>query len=97
MRILRLFYEFPPLGDGGSNVLFDLSSELARLGHEIDVATMGYRPPPKQEQANSVNMYRLPSIRKTKTIFHTSEIAVSSAACRYDQLYRNVTNVQYTE
>jgi hypothetical protein len=40
MRILMLCYEFPPLGGGGSKVVYGLSKELVRLGHEVDIVIM---------------------------------------------------------
>lgn len=74
MKILTLCYEFPPLGGGGAKVVYGLTSELARLGHEIDVITMGFKDLPKLEVVNGVNIYRAPSIRKKQEICHTEEM-----------------------
>lgn len=76
MRILTLCYEYPPIGGGGSAVVYGLSRELARLGHEIDIVTMGYRNLPKREQIDGVNIFRLPTVRKHKSICHSHEMAL---------------------
>jgi glycogen synthase len=54
MHILMLSYEFPPLGGGGAKVVFGLSKELVRLGHDVDVVTMGFRGLPKHEKVNLI-------------------------------------------
>ena len=42
MKILLVSYEFPPVGGGGSRVVAGLAGELAALGHDVDVVTMGW-------------------------------------------------------
>jgi len=74
MRILTLSYEFPPLGGGGARVVEGLSRELVRLGHEVDVVTMGFPGLPDYEEMKGVNVYRLASIRKRTDICHTREM-----------------------
>lgn len=68
MNILMLSYEFPPLGGGGGNVVYGLSRELVRLGHTVDLVTMGFRGLPRREQVNGVNIHRVPCIRKKESI-----------------------------
>jgi len=68
MKILMPCYEFPPLGGGGAKVVFGLSKELVRLGHEVDVVTMGFRGLPKHEMVNGVNVYRVPCIRRNVSL-----------------------------
>ena len=74
MRILTLSYEYPPLGGGGAKVVFGLSRELARLGHEIDIVTMGYGDLARQESSGGVAIHRLRQTRRDNTICHTSEM-----------------------
>jgi glycosyltransferase involved in cell wall biosynthesis len=74
MRILTLSYEYPPLGGGGAKVVFGLSRELARLGHEIDIVTMGYGDLARQESSDGVTIHRLRQTRRDNIICHTSEM-----------------------
>lgn len=74
MRILTLSYEYPPLGGGGAKVVFGLSRELARLGHEIDIVTMGYGDLPSREEAEGVTIHRLRQTRRDNKICHTTEM-----------------------
>lgn len=43
LNILMLNYEFPPLGGGASPVSYEIAKGYARLGHSVDVVTMGYK------------------------------------------------------
>jgi glycosyltransferase involved in cell wall biosynthesis len=63
MKILMLCYEFPPLGGGAGQMVYGLSTTLAKLGHQVDVVTMGYRGLGSREQTDGVQVYRLPCIR----------------------------------
>ena len=63
MRILMLSYEFPPLGGGGAKVVYGLSQELVRVGHAVDLVTMGFKGLPGYEKVNGVHVYRVPFIR----------------------------------
>jgi glycosyltransferase involved in cell wall biosynthesis len=74
MRILTLCYEYPPLGGGGAKVVFGLSRELARLGHEIDIVTMGYGTLERQERSGGITVHRLRPIRRDNIVCHTSEM-----------------------
>ena len=69
-----LSYEFPPLGGGGAKVVYGLTKEMATLGHEVDVVTMGFRELPKQERLNGVNIYRVPCLRTRESICSTPEM-----------------------
>ena len=75
MKILMLCYEFPPLGGGGAKVVSGLSRELVRLGHKVDVVTMGFRGLPKHEKVNGVNVYRVPCLRKNESLCNPIEMA----------------------
>ncbi len=74
MRILKLCYEFPPVGGGGSKVVFGLSKELSRLGHKIDIVTMGFRDLPDHERIENLDIYRLRSARKHQHMCNTIEM-----------------------
>jgi len=74
MRVLTLSYEYPPLGGGGAKVVRGLARQLAKLGHEVDVFTMGYPGLPGFENTDGVNVYRHPSIRKRTDICHMHEM-----------------------
>jgi len=74
LRILMVSYEYPPLGGGGAKVVYGLSKELVRLGHEVDIVTMRFRGLPKYESINGVNVYRVPSIRTRESICNTPEM-----------------------
>ena len=63
MRILMLCYEFPPVGGGGARVVYGLSKELVRLGHKVDLITMGFRGLPGHERVHGVEVYRVPCLR----------------------------------
>lgn len=64
MRILMLSYEYPPLGGGGSRVVAGLSAELVRLGHAVDLVTMGFRGLPAREEIGGVRVHRVPCLRR---------------------------------
>lgn len=69
-----LCFEFPPLGGGGSKVVYGLSKEIVKLGHQIDLVTMGYNNLPKFEQVNGVNVHRVACIRKEMALCTTFEM-----------------------
>lgn len=90
-----LSYEFPPLGGGGAGVVYGLSTELARRGHEVDVVTMGYKGLPRRERIAGVEVHRVPCVRLRETYCTMAEQAtyVSTALpyalwlvrkCRHD-------------
>ena len=66
MRILTLSYEFPPIGGGGATSTFNLTRNLVRLGHDVDVVTMGYHDAPSQQLLDGVQVYRVPCFRRRK-------------------------------
>lgn len=74
MRILQLNYEYPPLGGGASPVTKSLSEELVRLGHAVDVVTMGFKGLKQKEEINGVTVYRVPSIRSQQGVCQTHEM-----------------------
>jgi glycosyltransferase involved in cell wall biosynthesis len=84
MRILMLNYEYPPLGGGASPVTKSLSEELVKLGHTVDVVTMGFKGSKWKEEINGVTIYRVPSIRKEQGVCQTHEmLSYCYSACRF--------------
>lgn len=75
MKILTLCYEFPPLGGGGSKVVAGLTGELVRLGHTVDLVTMGYGQLPRQESVQGVTVYRVPCLRRSSSVSSPHELA----------------------
>jgi glycosyltransferase involved in cell wall biosynthesis len=70
LKILQLSYEYPPVGGGGSRVVFGLSRELAARGHEVHVVTMKFRGHPRREDRAGVAVHRVPCVRRSA--FHCS-------------------------
>ncbi|MCA9485852.1 MAG: glycogen/starch synthase, partial [Nanoarchaeota archaeon] len=73
LRILMLNYEFPPLGGGASPVSYEISKGLVKLGHRVDVVTMGYRDLEQVEKKEGINVYRVKCMRSKKEICHPWE------------------------
>jgi glycosyltransferase involved in cell wall biosynthesis len=74
MRILTLSYEFPPLGGGGAKVVYGLTKELVKRGHQVDLVTMGFRGLPKFENVNGMNVHRVSCIRTKESVCYTPEL-----------------------
>jgi glycosyltransferase involved in cell wall biosynthesis len=74
MRIIMLNYEYPPLGGGASPVSYELAKGYVKLGHSVDVVTMGFKGLPKYEIKDGVRIYRVPCIRSKKEICHPHEM-----------------------
>jgi hypothetical protein len=72
-RILMLNYEFPPLGGGASPVSYELAKGYVKLGHSVDVVTMGFKGLPDYEKKDGINIYRVPCWRTKKEICHPWE------------------------
>ncbi|MBQ1333703.1 MAG: glycosyltransferase family 4 protein [Lachnospiraceae bacterium] len=67
MKILSLNYEYPPLGGGAGALSEDLNRQLAAAGHRVCVVTMYYPGLPKHEVKDSVEIFRIPCIRRNKS------------------------------
>ena len=79
-----LNYEYPPLGGGASPVTKSLAEELVKLGHTVDVVTMGFKGLKRKEEINGVTIYRVPSIRKEQGVCQTHEmLSYCYSACRF--------------
>ncbi|MFH2002743.1 MAG: glycosyltransferase family 4 protein [Planctomycetota bacterium] len=95
MRILVVNYEFPPLGGGGAPVCYCLSRELVRLGHHVDVVTMGFNGLDPFEVVEGIHVYRVPCIRHKAEICHTYEM-ISFAVGALPVARRLVRENRYT-
>ena len=67
MRILTLSYEFPPIGGGGAGVVRGLAAELVKLGHSVDVVTMGFRGLPDEEVVDGIRVRRIDCARRSES------------------------------
>src|SRR5687767_3639788 len=67
MRILTLSYEFPPIGGGGGGVVKGLAAELVKMGHAVDVVTMGFRGLPGEETVDGIRVHRVDCARRSES------------------------------
>ena len=74
LKILKLCYEYPPMGGGGSRVVQGLSQELVRLGYSIDLVTMGYKGLLPREHQGDFFIRRVPCIRTNPIVCHSPEM-----------------------
>ncbi|MFC1662959.1 glycosyltransferase family 4 protein [Patescibacteria group bacterium] len=72
-KILVLNYEFPPLGGGASPVSYEIAKGYARLGHQVDVITMGFKNIPRFEIKDNINIYRVRCWRSKKEMCYPHE------------------------
>lgn len=73
LKILVLNYEFPPLGGGASPVSYEIAKGYVKLGHKVDVVTMGFKGLPAFEKKDGINIHRVPCLRSKKEICHPWE------------------------
>jgi glycosyltransferase involved in cell wall biosynthesis len=74
MRVLMLNYEFPPIGGGGATSTSNLTRAVVRLGHDVDIVTMGYRGAPSREIVDGVRVHRVPCFRLRREVCDTREM-----------------------
>lgn len=67
MRILTLSYEFPPIGGGGGGVVKGLAAELVKMGHAVDVVTMGFHGLPGEETVDGIRVHRVDCARRSES------------------------------
>jgi len=56
-------------------VAFELSRQLVRMGHGVDVVTMHYGNLPRYEINQGINIYRTPAWRRRSNVSYTHELA----------------------
>jgi len=84
MRILMLNYEFPPLGGGASPVSYEIAKGYAKLGHQVDVVTMGFKDLPKFEIKEGINIYRVCCLRfKKETCYPWEQLTYLYSAKKF--------------
>jgi len=74
LRILKLCYEYPPVGGGGGRIAANLAKELAYLGHHVDLVTMKFRDLVGVERQQGVNIHRVFSFRTSPTVCYPPEM-----------------------
>jgi glycosyltransferase involved in cell wall biosynthesis len=67
VKILIINYEFPPLGGGAGNQTKLLSTEYAKMGHDVRIITSHYKGLPYCEKDGGVEIIRVPVLRKEKS------------------------------
>jgi len=98
-RILMLNYEFPPLGGGASPVSYEIAKGYVKLGHNVDVVTMGFKGLPKFEKKEGINIYRVPCWRTKKEICHPWEqltYIISAKKFLKEHLKNHTYNINHT-
>lgn len=94
MNILVLNYEFPPLGGGASPVCHEIAKGYVKLGHFVDVVTMGFKGLPEYEIVDKIGVYRVRSIRKKAEVCETHEM-LSYVMSAIVFLNRHLNNKSY--
>jgi glycosyltransferase involved in cell wall biosynthesis len=74
LDILKLCYEYPPLGGGGGHVVQGLSSHLVQEGHHVDLITMNYKGLKRFEKSDRLSIYRIKCLRSGPVICHPHEM-----------------------
>jgi glycosyltransferase involved in cell wall biosynthesis len=74
LKILKLCYEYPPLGGGGGHVVSGLANQLVSMGHTVDLLTMRYKGLPALERAKNFSIHRVPCIRSSPVVCHPHEM-----------------------
>lgn len=80
VNVLKLSYEFPPIGGGGSQVVAGLSRELVRSGHTVDVVTMAFDGLPRREAVDGVAVQRVACVRRRELQCSMFEAATYAAS-----------------
>ena len=68
MNILVLNYEYPPIGGGAALVCRDISVEMAHIGHNVTVVTMGFQGLPQHEVKDGVEIHRVKCLRRRQHV-----------------------------
>ena len=64
MRILIINSEYPPIGGGAGNASANIARELEKSGQEVCVLTSAFGRLPRNEIAGSLQVMRVPSLRR---------------------------------
>jgi glycosyltransferase involved in cell wall biosynthesis len=74
LKVLKLCYEYPPLGGGGGHVVAGLAAKLTEMGCSVDLLTMKYKKNPSCSRTGNFSVKRVPCIRRNSTICHPHEM-----------------------
>jgi len=74
LKILKLCYEYPPLGGGGGHVVAGLAEQLVSMGHIVDLVTMRYKGLAAFERVENFFINRVACIRSSPVICHPHEM-----------------------
>src|SRR3989344_9247543 len=99
MRILMLNYEFPPLGGGASPVSYEIAKGYVKLGHKVDVVTMGFKGLPNFEIKDGIKIYRVKCLRSKKEICYPHEMLtyiISAKLFLKNHLKNNKYDINHT-
>ncbi|MDO4515042.1 MAG: glycosyltransferase family 4 protein [Lachnospiraceae bacterium] len=66
MHLLVVSHEFPPIGGGGANACYFLTTEFVKQGHSVTVVTASYQNLPTEESINGVRILRVKAKREKK-------------------------------
>jgi len=94
-----LNYEFPPLGGGASPVSYEIAKGYVKLGHSVDVITMGYKDLPNFEVKDGINIYRVKCLRSKKEICHPHEMLsyiIYAKKFLKEHMKKNKYNINHT-
>ncbi|MBN1140008.1 MAG: glycosyltransferase, partial [Anaerolineae bacterium] len=81
MRFLHVTHRYPPAVGGSEKYIADLSDELVRRGHQVDIFTTRAldndswkNELPPFEQRNGVNVYRFPALRRRRWVWRMLDL-----------------------
>ena len=94
-----LNYEFPPLGGGASPVSYEIAKGYVKLGHKVDVVTMGFKGLPNFEIKDGIKIYRVKCLRSKKEICYPHEMLtyiISAKLFLKNHLKNNKYDINHT-
>lgn len=74
MKVLKLCYEYRPIGGGGAKVAENLIKQMLECGDEIDLVTMGFGDLPRVERQGKLTIHRVPCGRRNVAVCHPHEM-----------------------
>jgi len=88
LRIATICREVPPVGGGAGAVALQLSREMVRAGHSVDLLTMAFNTDRSEEVIGGVRVHRVPSGRRHATHARVPEMA--AFVCRSQALLQRL-------
>lgn len=90
MKILQTPVRFPPFAGGVENYVYNLSRELARLGHEVTVLCADEPKSEREEILDGVRVRRLPYIGKVANTNITPTLPVEILREEFDLVHTHL-------